>query len=107
MGTVPKPTGTVPENPDDSSLYYWRTKSGAEEDFVIYGPNSFTAIEVKSSSRVERQDVRSLRSFREEYPEAQAILLNGGPQPLRVNDISCLPCEDFLRNLRPGTELGK
>ncbi len=92
---------------NDSSLYYWRTKSGAEVDFVIYGPNSFTAIEVKSSSRVERQDVRSLRSFQEDYPESQAILLYGGSQPLRVNDITCLPCEDFLRNLRPGTELGK
>jgi len=49
---------------NESSLYYWRTKSGAEVDFVIYGPNGFTAIEVKSSSRVERGDVRSLRTFR-------------------------------------------
>jgi hypothetical protein len=48
-----------------------------------------------------------LRTFQEDYPEAQAILLYGGSQPLRVNDIPCLPCVDFLRNLRPGTELGK
>lgn len=92
---------------NESSLYYWRTKSGSEVDFVVYGPNCFTAIEVKSSSRVKRQDVRSLRAFQADYPEARAILLYGGTQPLKVHDIPCLPCEDFLRNLTPGNELGK
>ena len=30
-------------------LFYWRTRAGAEVDFVLYGPAQFTAIEVKHS----------------------------------------------------------
>jgi len=29
----------------DASLYYWRTRSGSEVDFVLYGKNIFRAIE--------------------------------------------------------------
>ena len=86
----------------DSRLHYWRTKSGAEVDFVIYGPDCFSAIEVKAARRVESRDVRSLRAFREDYPESRALLLYGGTQRLEVNGILCLPAETFLRALCPG-----
>lgn len=89
----------------DARLYYWRTKSGNEVDFVVYGPDCFTAIEVKASARVERRDVRSLRTFLGDYPESKAVLLYGGQQRLRINDILCLPCEAFLRDLRPEYDL--
>jgi predicted AAA+ superfamily ATPase len=32
------------------SLYYWRTKSGNEVDFILYGQDTFWAIEVKNAS---------------------------------------------------------
>jgi predicted AAA+ superfamily ATPase len=91
----------------DNRLHYWRTKSGSEVDFVIYGPDCFTAIEVKAAKRVERRDTRALRAFQEDYPEAGALLLYGGRQRLKVNGVLCLPCEDFLRELRPGAGLPK
>lgn len=48
------------------------------------------------------EDLRSLKSFRQEYPEADVMLLYRGAEQLRVDGISCLPVDEFLRALRPG-----
>jgi predicted AAA+ superfamily ATPase len=86
-------------------LHHWRTRAGSEVDFVVYGPATFAALEVKRSARVERRDVRALKTFREDYPEATAALLYLGREPLVVDGIPVLPCETFLRDLRPDRAL--
>jgi predicted AAA+ superfamily ATPase len=90
----------------DTKLYYWQTKSGAEVDFVVYGENVFVAIEVKNATRVDRSDVRALRTFKQDYPEARAALLYRGRDRLLIDDIPCLPCGEFLLNLKPDEEIG-
>ena len=85
----------------EKELYYWRTKAGLEVDFILYGEDTFLAIEVKRSKIVSSKDVRSLRAFREDYPQAQACLLYGGKERIRINNILCMPCEEFLINLVP------
>ena len=35
--------------PGGAQLSFWRTRSGLEVDFIMYGPNLFLAIEVKRS----------------------------------------------------------
>ena len=82
-------------------LYYWRTRAGSEVDFVLYGPDQFTAIEVKHSATVRRSDLRSLRSFHADYPEAERLLLYLGEEELSIDGVRCLPCERFLRRLHP------
>ena len=82
-------------------LYFWRTQSGSEVDFIVYGENGFWAIEVKNAARVDRSELRALRGFKEDYPEAEAILLYRGTEQLRIDDIWCLPAEEFLRKLIP------
>lgn len=82
-------------------LYYWRTKSGSEVDFVVYGPEVFCALEVKRAARVHSTDLRALKAFREDYPEAAVALLYMGSDRLEIDGIPCLPCEDFLRQLHP------
>ena len=89
----------------DAALYYWRTRSGAEVDFVVYGPAGFWAIEVKNAARVHPQDLRSLRAFAADYPQCEPILLYRGADRLQVNGIRCLPVETFLRDLRPSEGL--
>jgi len=88
----------------DVELYFWRTKSGSEVDFVLYGPATFLAIEVKGSRSVHSKDVRSLKAFLEDYPQARALLLYGGPDRLRISGITCLPYGEFLRGLVPNVE---
>lgn len=91
----------------DARLHYWRTKSGTEVDFVVYGGEEFHAIEVKHSRTVHRVDLRGLRTFREDYPEATPLMLYGGRERLVIDGIACIPCEDFLRGLRPDASLAE
>jgi predicted AAA+ superfamily ATPase len=93
----------------EARLFYWRTKSGSEVDFVVYGEDVFTAIEVKNARQVHRQDVRALRAFREDYPEAEVCLTYRGRERLVVDGVPCIPCDEFLRSLDPrwGKVIGK
>ena len=90
---------------DRNQLAFWRTRSGVEVDFVVYGPQGFWAIEVKNSDRVREAELRGLRAFRDDYPEAKALFLYRGRERLKRNGILCLPCEEFLRGLVPGKNL--
>ncbi|MGB5135000.1 MAG: DUF4143 domain-containing protein [Prochlorococcaceae cyanobacterium] len=83
------------------TLHYWRTRAGREVDFVVYGPGTFVALEVKRSRSVHRRDLAGLKAFREDYPESETALLHLGPEPLRVDGIECLPLECFLRGMTP------
>lgn len=90
---------------EKNSLYYWRTQGGSEVDFVVYGPDVFYGIEVKHASRVYSTDLRGLKAFGDDYPEAELMLLYRGDEKLQVDGIRCLPCESFLKNLIPGHSL--
>ena len=85
----------------DRAMHFWRTKAGLEVDFVVYGEDTFLAIEVKRSRKVSSKDVRPLLTFLEDYPQAKACLLYDGKERLKVNGVLCLPCDEFLRGLVP------
>lgn len=86
-------------------LYFWRTRGGTEVDFVLYGEDGFWAVEVKGSAQVRPQDLRGLRTFGQDYPEASRLLLYRGQERLRFGDVLCLPVDSFLRTLRPTRNL--
>ena len=90
---------------NDCKLHFWRTRSGVEVDFVLYGGDAFACVEVKNASRVRPEDIRPLRAFREDYPGCLAYLLYRGEERLLIDGILCMPCEEFLLNLRPGEPL--
>jgi predicted AAA+ superfamily ATPase len=82
-----------------AKLYYWRTSAGTEVDFVVYGKDLFLTIEVKNSARVQPQDMKALRTFGEDYPEAKRFLLYRGREKLLRDGITIQPCQDFLLGL--------
>jgi predicted AAA+ superfamily ATPase len=86
-------------------LSFWRTKSGTEVDFVIYGSTAFEAIEVKNGKSVHPKDLRGLRAFREDYPEATTRLLYRGLDTLEIEGVRCMPVDVFLAQLVPGKPL--
>jgi predicted AAA+ superfamily ATPase len=92
-------------SPEGSSLHYWQTRSGVEVDFVLYGSGGLQAVEVKNSAVVRPQDLRGLRAFGEDYPEASRLLLYRGPDRFERSGVLCLPVGEFLGELRPGREL--
>jgi uncharacterized protein len=90
---------------EDFTLSFWRTRAGTEVDFVLYGRHGFWGIEVKHSATIRPADLRGLKAFREDYPEAKLRLLYRGEEARIVDGIRCVPCEDFLRSLTPGQPL--
>lgn len=58
-----------------------------------------------TSGRVRPADLRGLRSFMDDYPQARALLLYRGERRLLKGDVLCLPVESFLAELRPGEAL--
>ncbi len=92
-------------SPTQAELFYWRTRSGVEIDFVIYGRNVFWAIEVKNAARVNPQDLRSLKAFVADYPECTPILLHRGRERVQMEKVWCIPVEEFLEHLRPAQGL--
>ena len=83
-------------------IYFWRTRAGNEVDFVIYGSDGIWAIEVKQSKDIRSKDLKGLKTFKEDYPEAHCILVYRGHEKLKKGNISCIPCELFLKSLVPG-----
>jgi len=81
---------------NDVRLYYWRTLAGNEVDFVLYGQNIFTGIEVKSTKVIRPSDFNGLRSFGDDYPEASLLLLYQGKIPQQHKGVLVLPVEMFL-----------
>ena len=58
------------------SIYYWRTKSGAEVDFVIYKNEScFMPVEVKYRAITSPAISRGYRSFLQAYKPKNAIVI--------------------------------
>ncbi|MGQ0816037.1 MAG: ATP-binding protein [Gemmatimonadota bacterium] len=89
----------------DYELAYWRTRSGVETDFVLYGPGGFHAIEVKNAAHVRPAHLRSLDNFGKDYPEAELVLLYRGADRMRIGRTLCVPVDEFLRGLKPGHAL--
>lgn len=86
-------------------IAYWRTRTGLEVDFIIYGERGFWAIEVKNSKKILPQDTKSLELFLKDYPIAKAILLYRGNEIIQQGNVICIPCSKFLLTLKPNEPL--
>jgi len=90
---------------EKTQLHFWRTASKVEVDFIVTGPDCFLAIEVKNGSTVHPTDLRSLETFREDYPEVKPILLYRGKRRYKERDILCCPVDEFLLQIHPQNQI--
>ncbi len=88
----------------DAKLFFWRTRSGVEVDFVVYGSAGFWAVEVKNASRIRPADLRGLEAFGADYPQADLVLLYRGTRRERRGRVWILPAGEFLRSLAPSRD---
>lgn len=86
-----------------NNLYYWRTYHHVEVDFIVYGEDGFWGIEVKNTAKVRPSNLRSLKTFQQDYPECKTILLYRGKEKFLRDNVACIPCKEFLDNLTPHT----
>ena len=80
-------------------LHYWRTASGEEVDFVLYGERGLRAFEVKMSHNARPEDLRSLLRFRADFPQAKTHLLYLGQRRWHDRGIEVLPFFDCVSKL--------
>lgn len=81
------------------SLHFWRTRTGAEVDFVLYGERGLWAVEVKRSPLVRDGDFDALRLFLSDYPEGKAMLVYGGSRRYWEGSVEVIPLGEFLTQL--------
>lgn len=80
-------------------LHYWRTATGDEVDFVLYGERGLRAFEIKMSETVRTDDLRSLLRFRQDFPEAQVHLLYLGQRRWHDRGVEVLPFNECVTKL--------
>lgn len=81
-------------------LYYWRTASQIEVDFVLGDHEA--AVEVKSTSNATPRHAKGLKSFAEEYTVKKQILVTNDSFPRQMGNILVLPWNVFLQQLWAG-----
>lgn len=80
-------------------IYYWRSTSGFEVDFILADT---TAIEIKASPYVSEQDLRSLKALQEEKRLKHYILVSLEERARKRGEIRILPWKEFLMRLWNG-----
>ena len=85
----------------DRHLFFWRSLSRMEVDFVVAeGQKPVIAIEVKASRSVSPQDLKGLRAFSEDWSRVRKIVVSLESHPRTTEDrIEILPVEQFLTRL--------
>ena len=86
----------------DPKVCYWRTRAGTEIDVVVHDDIGTVGFKVTNSDGVGVRELRALRAFRRDYPEAEAAILYRGRGRTLDDGTGCLPVADFMRALRPG-----
>ena len=70
---------------------------------MVYGSQGLHALEVKNTAQIRPADLRGLRAFGEDYPEASRWILYRGRERFIRDGILVLPAAEFLAGLRPGS----
>ena len=84
----------------ESRLFHFRTRRGAEVDFVLQRGREVWAIEVKASRSIHGGDTKGLSAFAERAGRpARSIVVHLGPRRERVNESEAVPVREFLSEL--------
>ena len=86
----------------DLPIYYWRTASGYEVDFILGDMQA--AIEIKGSKPAHDGYFRGLRALQDDFKTVKAILVCLESEPRRTADgIEIMPWQHFLEQLWNGS----
>jgi len=76
-----------------ADIHFWRTKDGAEVDFVIIRGEKRIPIEVKFKNMKKPKIQKGLRSFIDKYNPEKALVVNLGlSDKVKINDTNVLFC---------------
>lgn len=81
-------------------ISYWRTSSGTEIDVVL--GDAKVGIEIKSSKELRNKQLKGLKSFGDDYPEARLIAVSLDKYRRFVDNIEIIPALEFFADLWSG-----
>lgn len=84
----------------EEEISYWRTSSGLEIDAVL--GDAKVGIEIKSTKELRNNQLKGLRSFGEDYPEARLIAVSLDKYRRLVDNIEIIPVMEFFADLWSG-----
>ena len=80
-------------------IFYWRTSTGREVDFVLYGERGLHAFEIKRTARVDEPMLGGLKAFLNDYPVAKTHFIYMGSRRMREGDIDVVPARLLFEEL--------
>lgn len=80
-------------------LFYWKTASQLEIDFVLYGDRGLVLVEIKRTRKLKPAHFRALREFMRDYPMSKAFIFFGGQHIEERENILCIPFRKALNQL--------
>lgn len=80
-------------------IYFWRTQSGHEVDFVLYGPRGLHAFEIKRTAKVTSKTMEGLKLFGSDYEEAKLNLIFMGTHKEYHERVVATPFHEALKEL--------
>ena len=80
-------------------LFYYRTITGVEVDFIAYGARGLKAFEIKSKKNISRTDLNGLVTFLKDYPMAKCYMIYGGSERRYFGNIEAIPFVESLKDL--------
>lgn len=83
---------------EEKRLTYWRTLDNKYDVDAVIG-DAEIAIEIKASDNVLSHDTKGLKTFGEDHPKAQLILVSMEERPRKLNGIEIWPVNQFLTRL--------
>ncbi|MBW1892646.1 MAG: DUF4143 domain-containing protein [Deltaproteobacteria bacterium] len=81
------------------NLYYWRTGSGHEVDFILYGEKGLIGIEIKRAAKIRNQEFKGLKAFSRDYPMAALYMFYGGDKKRLVGNVELIPIKQAIVSL--------
>jgi len=84
----------------DYQIYYWRTTTGTEVDFIVYGTEKLLAFEIKCSKSITPKMLHGLKQFKQDYSMAELFIIYTGQEVLNLSHgITALPMTTALETL--------
>jgi predicted AAA+ superfamily ATPase len=83
-----------------AALFHFRTRQGAEVDFVVQDGREIWGIEVKHARDVDRRSLRGFEALAEHTPALKRrIVIYLGPRRMKLADAEVIPLREFLDEL--------
>jgi len=77
---------------DNFRLYYWRTSTGLEVDFIVETNDKIIPIEIKSGKDIRISDLSGLNAFLDEHNLKKGYVVSQDLKPYKINDkITVIP----------------